>query len=200
MRSAVKGIAVGMVALVAAPPAHAQRNQIEPMIRCTGPADNPWLTRQPASASSAILIDAPRVFPLPPGRIEEAVGRLVEESFVALDDGEVAHFLGAAPDTNAMADRLVARAPVHAGSGPPPSLNGVNIDWNGTYAKSLRGRLRPYLVRGVLSVLPPVAQWRGEVLSILSGGIGCGAFTKLPMIVYLEKQPAAVTVEASAIL
>lgn len=201
MRGTTRVIACAVTALIVAmTPAHAQRTIVVPEMQCVGPADNPWLTHQSAPGSDVTLIDTLRVFPVPPEQIDDAVLRLAGPAFVRLDDAEVAHFLGKVPDTEAMVDRLIARAPVQPDGGIPPSANGLPIDWNGNYAKSLRGRLRPYLVRGVLSGLPPVARWHGDLLSIESVGIGCGAFTKLPVIVYLEREPAAVIVAASAIL
>jgi len=63
-------------------------------------------------------------------------------------------------------------------------------------------RLRPYLVRAVFPTSYPSLeiQLKGDDLYVFAGGLGCVAFSKHPIIVFLDHQPAHVFVRASAAL
>lgn len=61
---------------------------------------------------------------------------------------------------------------------------------------------RPYLIRSVFPVGNPRIDlnWQGEKLVVDAFGLGCAAFTKHPIIVYLDRAPTELFVTASAAL
>lgn len=62
--------------------------------------------------------------------------------------------------------------------------------------------LHPYLARAVFPV-PGASldvRWDGFRLDVFAGGLGCAAYAKHPVIVFLERQPRNVIVIASAAL
>ena len=62
--------------------------------------------------------------------------------------------------------------------------------------------LRPYLVRAVFPTSNPQLEvrWNGIALHVSASGLGCAPFTDHPIIVFLERGPAAVFVMATAAL
>jgi hypothetical protein len=62
--------------------------------------------------------------------------------------------------------------------------------------------LRPYLVRAVFPVANPRFRlsWSGNNLHVFLDGLGCAAFIKHPLVVFLDREPSDVFVMASAAL
>lgn len=73
-----------------------------------------------------------------------------------------------------------------AGAGMPPPPDG----------------LRPYLVRAVFPTANPQldVRWSGSDLHVSAAGLGCAPFKDHPIVVFLERSPAAVFVMATAAL
>lgn len=63
-------------------------------------------------------------------------------------------------------------------------------------------RLRPYLVRAVFPTPAPTlkVRWSGNDLHVFAGGLGCFAFTKQPIVLFLDREPTSIYVMASAAL
>jgi hypothetical protein len=60
----------------------------------------------------------------------------------------------------------------------------------------------PYLVRAVYPTGNPSldVRWNGKRLDVFARGLGCAAFVKHPIVVFLERRPRRVYVMASAAL
>jgi hypothetical protein len=63
-------------------------------------------------------------------------------------------------------------------------------------------RLKPYLVRAVFPSGNPMvgADWDGDDLYVFAGGLGCAAYKKHPVVMFLGRKPKRVFVRAMSAL
>lgn len=97
--------------------------------------------------------------------------------------------------TSDAVERLSRRAAVGLTWDEARSFVGPNV------LPALREGEQFYLVRAVFPVhnaRVTVAWWHGDALSVSAFGLGCAPYEKQPLVVPLDRKPAAVMVTASA--
>jgi hypothetical protein len=141
-----------------------------------------------------------RVFKVPQKDLrDEALSLLEVQSAVPLTSLQAAHFLGGtAPSGNEVVNRSIADAGAESRIPGNPS-----VDASVTYASTLIGRLNPYLVRAVAANpgnFVFVVGFCGNDLCVFGGSLGEYNFAREPLVVYLERQPVDVWIDARSAL
>jgi hypothetical protein len=160
-----------------------------------------WMSQHPPSHNEAQAkrIQRARIIVVPPQRLAEAISLLDTVSLVPLDATKVEHLLdGHVPTEDEVIANVIADADSEArmfmGTPPEESI---------AYARTLKGKLQPYLVRAVAVNLGTGSfdvRLAGEELSVFHGSLGSGNFRKTPIVIFLERQPTNVWVNAGAAL
>jgi len=139
-------------------------------------------------------IQRTRIFPVEkPYRID-AIELLKHQRVVLLSLDQQRHLMGGNELLgDAVVDRAVADAEAESRlPGAPKPSESIG------YAQTLYGKLKPYLVRGVAANSNSVfsISWCGTDLCVGNGALGKVNYERKPLIVYLEKEPTALWVNA----
>jgi hypothetical protein len=128
---------------------------------------------------------------------DDAFGLLETRSVVPLAIAQAAHLLGGnAPSGDEVVNATIADAEAESRiAGNPPATASV------TYAQTLFGRMSPYLVRAVAANPGNFAftvGFCGNDLCVFGGSLGPINYAREPLVVYLERQPGDVWIEAQS--
>lgn len=153
---------------------------------------NPWLE---GSKKKPQIIQRSRIFVVPVTERSQAIALLRSDSVVPLNDEQASRLLGRrAPTGDEVVDSTISNAQPE--SKMPGSLS---VTENVKYAQTLYGKLKPYLVRAVAANEGRrmfFASWYDDDLSVFNGSFGGFHYVREPLIIYLEKQPQKVWVDA----
>jgi hypothetical protein len=143
------------------------------------------------------IVEEARIFVVPPTMRNEAIALLASGPVASLTDEQASRLLGVrAPTGDQIVDATISDAQTESKiSGRPPS---AEIAY---HAHTLYGKLRPYLVRAVAANAGGrifFASWQENDLCVLNGSLGGFHYIRMPLIVYLERQPKRVWIEAGS--
>lgn len=135
-----------------------------------------------------------RILLVPATTRAEAIDLLKDDSAILLTDEQVSHLLGKRAPTG---DEIVDATIANAGSETNdifalPAADSIK------YAKTLYGKLKPYLVRAVAANAGGrtiFVSWQGEDLEIVNGSLGNFHYIREPLIIYLEAKPERVWIQ-----
>ena len=169
---------------------------LAPQAECTASDQDSWLTPIRAEPGEIRHIHAQRVFAVLDNKVAVAIAQVSRLPFVPLTDSEAQALTGIAATTPGVVASAIVKAPETA-----LDDGFASAEEAAEQARALRGKLSPWLVRAVYPTpnSSASASWFGDTLSISAGGMGCALYARHPVVVWLEKMPHRISVEAMAI-
>ena len=152
----------------------------------------------PGSSNAPIRIQRARIFVVPDATRSEAIVLLKEESIVPLNNDQVKYFMGENPSSG---DEIVEKTIADA-EAESKLIGGIPSTESITYARTLYGKLKPYLVRAVAAnpagtIFTSV--FCGVDLCVSNGSLGNYNYVRKPIIIFLERKPEHIWIKVRSI-
>lgn len=201
--NALLGVSAILACLFSADPVIAQASRSEGgVVGADGVYAQTWLNRCTQTCASSHPLTHPveraRIYVVPDSMREEAIVQLQMQPAVLLDDNELTHYL----DSQTLSgDEILEKAIADPSVETRREPGDLAASFDVAYLKTLRGRLRPYLVRAVVANKGNYTfrvAWYGNALGISSGSLGVISYYRKPLIVFLEAMPENVWINAIA--